>query len=128
MLLIQRGTRPEIGAWSLPGGRVEAGETMINAMTREVHEETGLIVTAGDLIGWVELISDHSHFVICDFWAVEADPHVQPTAGTDAQRVGFFSLTELWSLPMVAGLLAFLADHGVLEHLGTPGMSADPGT
>src|ERR1700761_3001222 len=51
LLLIQRGHDPGAGRWSLPGGRVEPGESDAEALAREMREETGLIVTAGPLVG-----------------------------------------------------------------------------
>ena len=54
LLLIQRRNEPGAGLWSLPGGRVEAGETDQRAVVREVAEETGLVVTCGRLVGSVE--------------------------------------------------------------------------
>lgn len=54
MLLIQRGHEPAKGLWSVPGGRVEPGESDAQAVIREVHEETGLEVTCGPLLGTIE--------------------------------------------------------------------------
>jgi ADP-ribose pyrophosphatase YjhB (NUDIX family) len=54
LLLIQRGHEPEAGRWSLPGGRVRPGESDPQAVVREVHEETGLWVEPGRLVGAVE--------------------------------------------------------------------------
>ncbi|MBK1788931.1 NUDIX hydrolase [Prauserella cavernicola] len=51
LLLIRRAHEPSAGLWSLPGGRVEAGETDAEAVTRELYEETGLDVVAGQLVG-----------------------------------------------------------------------------
>ena len=47
LLLIKRGHDPEAGRWSLPGGRVEPGESDAQALVREMREETGLIVQPG---------------------------------------------------------------------------------
>ena len=54
ILLIRRGHEPEAGRWSLPGGRIEAGESDEQALVREVREETGLEVAPGPLIGAVD--------------------------------------------------------------------------
>ena len=51
LLLIKRANEPGRGRWSLPGGRVEPGETDAEAVVREVREETGLEVTPGPLAG-----------------------------------------------------------------------------
>ena len=53
LLLIRRGHAPSRGRWSLPGGRVEPGETAREALVREMAEETGLVVEVGDLVGEV---------------------------------------------------------------------------
>ena len=53
LLLIRRGHAPSRGRWSLPGGRVEPGETPQQALVREMAEETGLTVEVGELVGEV---------------------------------------------------------------------------
>src|SRR5260370_2884864 len=53
LLLINRGHQPGQGLWSVPGARVQAGETDEEALVREVREETGLVVTTGPLVGSV---------------------------------------------------------------------------
>jgi 8-oxo-dGTP diphosphatase len=55
LLLIRRGREPGAGLWSLPGGRIEPGETDQQAVSREVLEETGLVVDCGALLGRAEL-------------------------------------------------------------------------
>ncbi len=58
MLLILRGHEPGKGLWSVPGGRIEPGETDEQAVIREVREETGLKVTCGRLLGAAVLRRD----------------------------------------------------------------------
>ena len=53
LLLIKRGHEPGAGLWSIPGGRIEPGETDAQALVREMREETGLVIEAGQLIGTV---------------------------------------------------------------------------
>ena len=75
MLLIRRGKQPRLGEWSLPGGAVERGETLIQALAREVAEETGLVINIGEKIDVVDAIARDtagnvtSHYVLVDFSA-----------------------------------------------------------
>ena len=73
VLLIKRGHAPLKGQWSLPGGSVEVGETLEQAIAREVLEETGLTVDVGPMVEVLDRISrdidgrvEH-HFVLVDF-------------------------------------------------------------
>ena len=88
VLLIQRGKPPREGAWSLPGGRQELGETTREAGVREVLEETGLEIEIKDLIDVVDSINrDDSgrvrmQYTLVDYWAEWVSGVL--TAGTDA--------------------------------------------
>jgi len=115
LLLIRRGHGPAAGEWSLPGGRVEGGETLAEAVVREVAEETGLEAVCEDLVGWVERIGDDHHFVIFDFRVTVLDgPDADPTAGTDAAEAAWVPLDEVSHLRLTEGLVEFLHDHGIL--------------
>lgn len=67
VVLVKRARPPRLGAWSLPGGRVEAGERLAAALARELREETGLAVEVGPLLEVVELVSDEAHYVVLDY-------------------------------------------------------------
>lgn len=72
VLLVRRARSPGKGFYSLPGGRVEHGESLHVALTREVDEETGLKIDIVGLAGWREVLPGHSgggHYVIMSFAA-----------------------------------------------------------
>lgn len=117
LLLVRRGHGPAAGEWSVPGGRVEWGETLAEAVVREVHEETGLDALCGPELGWVERISDEHHFVIVDFLVTILDPD-DPVAGDDAAEVRWVPLDEVPALRLVDGLAAFLDEHGIVPSVG----------
>jgi 8-oxo-dGTP diphosphatase len=87
LLLIRRGHAPHAGLWSLPGGRVEAGETLEQAVRREVLEETGLLVRPGAVVGRVRIPGDGVVYDVVDLVG-SLDPQDQePVAGDDATDV-----------------------------------------
>ena len=72
ILLVRRARSPAKGVYSLPGGRVEFGETLHAALHREVDEETGLKIEIVDLAGWREVVpgtSGGGHYLIMSFAA-----------------------------------------------------------
>jgi|SRR5581483_12130769 len=114
ILLIRRGRGPGEGQWSVPGGRVETGETLAEAVVRELAEETGLSGVCDSLIGWVERIGDGFHHVILDF-AVTILEAGEPVAGDDALEAAWVPLSQVAELRLVEGLAEFLHDHGILS-------------
>jgi 8-oxo-dGTP diphosphatase len=115
LLLIRRGHGPGAGEWSVPGGRVEHGELLAEAVVREVREETGLECVCGPLIGWVERVGDGSaHHVILDFEVTVLDDTV-PQAGDDAAEARWVPLAEVTDLRLVDGLVEFLHEHGIID-------------
>jgi 8-oxo-dGTP diphosphatase len=99
VLLIKRGTAPRLGQWSLPGGRIEWGETSAEAALRELVEETGVVAELAGLIDVVDGIMTSRetgeitrHYVMVDYAARWLSG--EPTAGDDAADARFFSLEE----------------------------------
>ena len=114
ILLIRRGRGPAQGFWSVPGGRVEGGETLAEAVIRELAEETGLEGVCESLVGWVERIGDGFHFVIFDF-RVTIVTEADPAAGGDAAEAAWVPLDQMTDLTLTDGLAEFLHDHGILS-------------
>ena len=118
---MRRGHEPETGRWSLPGGRLEPGEAVPDAVVREVREETGLDVACGSLVGWAERRGPEYHFVILDFAVTVLGGSLR--AGGDATEAAWVPAGEVAAMELVGGLAAFLADHGVIDGRS----SDDPG-
>ncbi len=127
LLLVQRaGDRPDGGLWAVPGGRVEPGEPVRDAVVRELAEETALACRCGDLVGWAERISPANHFVILDFRVdlLDPDPRRVAVAGDDAAALAWVPVGEVAAHSLVPGLAEFLADHGVIPPPPAAGVSA----
>lgn len=112
LLMIRRGREPSRGKWSLPGGRVERGESLADALAREVREETGLDIEVGDLLGVLEVTGDH-HFVILDYRAAVAGG-AEPTPGGDADDARWVPLGEVEALECTPRFVETLRAWGVL--------------
>lgn len=93
VLLIKRARPPRQGEWSIPGGKVEMGESLHAALKREVHEETGLEIEIVDFVDAIELEEQGHRFVLNDFTA----RHVcgEARAGSDAREVRWAARAEL---------------------------------
>ena len=98
----------------MPGGRVEAGETLAEAVVRELAEETGVEAICDALLGWVERIGDGYHYVIFDF-LVTILAGDMPVAGDDAAEARWVPLDQVAELRLVEGLAEFLHDNGVIN-------------
>jgi 8-oxo-dGTP diphosphatase len=116
LLMIRRGQAPGEGLWSIPGGRVQPGETLPEAVLRELREETGVDGLCGDLLGWVERIDEGHHLVILDFGVTTLEP-MEPVAGDDAAEAEWVQLDEVGDRPLVAGLGQFLLDTEIIDRL-----------
>jgi ADP-ribose pyrophosphatase YjhB (NUDIX family) len=117
VLLVKRGHAPGLGRWSLPGGLLELGETLLEGVEREVHEETGLSVTAETIVEVVDRIYRYSgpeneqeprvqyHYVVVDYWCRLIQGELRPSS--DAADVAWVTQDEwrdstLYSLEAVA--------------------------
>ena len=113
LLLIRRGHEPGAGLWSLPGGRVEPGETDAEALVREMREETGLVVRTGRLIGRVMRPAGAGDVLdIRDYAATVIGGMLHP--GDDAADARWVDAQDFATLPVTEGLAEILTSWGVL--------------
>jgi 8-oxo-dGTP diphosphatase len=105
VLLIRRSKPPGSGSWSLPGGRVEWGESLKAAALRELCEETGV---EGEMLGLIDVVDGRfepdqdgtptHHFILVDYavrWT-DGEPH----PGGDAAAAHFFTLDQITDLDL----------------------------
>jgi 8-oxo-dGTP diphosphatase len=110
LLLVKRGKPPNEGLWAVPGGKVTWGETMPDAVRREIKEETSLDINVGGVVWVGESIGPGEpaewHYCLVDFDAVVIAG--QARAATDAADLGWFTLVEARKLPLTSTMPALL--------------------
>ena len=117
ILLVKRGAEPGIGKWSVPGGSVEIGETLQDAVRREVLEETGLEVEVGALAGVTDLIVRDSdtitwHYILLNYFAeITAGT---PTAASDASECRWVRLSDIGNYEVTKTVIDRLKELGLL--------------
>lgn len=98
-VIVRRGQEPRKGEWSLPGGLVELGESLVDATRREMKEETGLDVEVGPLVEIFDRVHRDAdgrvryHFVIVDYVCEPISGTL--TAGSDADEARWVAIEEI---------------------------------
>ncbi|MCL7394995.1 MAG: NUDIX hydrolase [Thaumarchaeota archaeon] len=112
ILLVKRVNEPGKGKWSIPGGTVELGESLKDAVVREVYEETGLVVEVLELLDIIEVIRKDDagniafHYVILDYLARPVGGNLR--AASDASDVLWASVDEAMNMEITESLRAML--------------------
>ncbi|MBB2190537.1 NUDIX hydrolase [Gluconacetobacter azotocaptans] len=124
VLLIRRANPPDQGLWGFPGGRIERGETIMQAAERELREETGCdsqaqgVLTAFDVLDRDDAGAIRFHYVIVAVRCADTEDQTL-CAADDALDVGWFTLEQIRAAPgrMSPGLLELatlaLSDRGI---------------
>ena len=119
VLLVRRGKAPGYGLWAIPGGSVRLGETLAQAAEREVLEETGIVIAAGEPVFTFEVVERDTtdrvlfHYVIVDLTATYL--HGEPHAADDAAEARWVSAIELAGLEVSSVTLDLLRERFKLD-------------
>ena len=121
VLLVQRGKPPAQGLWAIPGGRVQLGERLQQAAEREIFEEAGIVIKAGEPVFTFDLVERDDrgqvkfHYLIVDLRAEYVKGELQ--SGDDALAARWVSAAELKDLPVSSLTIKMLQD---LFNFGDP--------
>lgn len=104
LLLVKRGRPPRQGQWAIPGGKVQAGESLRVAVEREILEETAISVRAAEMVYQLEYIEHDEagalafHYVVLDYAATYLSG--EPCAGDDAAEAAWVHFDKLAALAL----------------------------
>ncbi|MFQ5674583.1 MAG: NUDIX hydrolase [bacterium] len=119
ILLVKRKFEPKSKLWTLPGGLVKKGETVQEALVRELREECGLSIEPGrlvDVIDYIERDENNAvkyHYVLVDYEVVHTSGSLAPSS--DAVDARWFSLDELQKIALPDITRTFLCKHYDLD-------------
>jgi ADP-ribose pyrophosphatase len=119
VLLVRRAKPPAFGEWAIPGGSVELGETLKQAVEREVLEETGIMVRAGEICYTFEAVKRDDkgrvqfHYVIIDLIAEYLSG--EPIPASDATEAAWLTSSDLADRPVNVSTLELLRRLGFIE-------------
>lgn len=119
VLLVRRGKSPAFGEWAIPGGSVELGETLQQAVERELREETGLTVKAGEVCHVFDAVKRDDegrirfHYVIIDLMTNHVSG--EPAPASDVTEAAWLSFAELENRPVNASTLQLLRKLGFIK-------------
>ena len=126
VLLAVRGKEPRKGMWGIPGGVVEVGETLVEAVKREVFEETNIVVEPVELLTVFDSISRDEaggvrfHYVLFEYLCEYVSGNV--VAGDDAPDARWVSVDDLDSVPIMESTRRFidktLTEKGIIHPNG----------
>lgn len=131
VLLAQRGKAPNLGLWTLPGGAIELGESVRQAVEREVREECGLAVQAGDVVEVLDIIHRDGagalrfHYVVIDIACRYVGGEIAP--GDDAADVRWVHPDEFDALNVPAHARAVIAKARTMAARAGPSATNTPG-
>lgn len=118
ILLIKRGAEPNLGKWSIPGGSMEIGETIEEAVKRETLEETGLVIDVGEFAGVSDLIVKQDdtilfHYILLDYFGTVVSGAA--AAATDATECRWVPFDDLGKYDLTPAILDRFRKLGFIE-------------